>query len=279
MKQGSAEWHEFRQEHVGASDAPIIMGVSKFCTIAELWDQKVLGKTKEVNEFITKRGHDIEEKYRNYWELLMDAAFPPIVTTHKKFSWLSASLDGYNKSLNMVWECKYCGKEDLKKVESGECLSQYYPQIQHQLLVTGADSAVLFCVDPDGNKAHVTIEPDLEYIKDMFSQLENFWQSVLDKKRPAVSINNNELSKLLTKYKKAYSLYKKYEVQVKELKTEIFSSITVDKLEMNNCKVTRSQGASKEVFDAKRYEKENDISNYMTTKKGSKIERITILSK
>ena len=78
LKQNTPEWHQFRSEGIGASEANIIMGASKFKTPRELWFDKVYGQRKEEKEynFITEKGHKLEAKARPLFEMEMDADFP-----------------------------------------------------------------------------------------------------------------------------------------------------------------------------------------------------------
>ena len=43
LVQQSEEWLEFRRSRIGASDAPIIMGVSPWKTHYKLWVEKIQG--------------------------------------------------------------------------------------------------------------------------------------------------------------------------------------------------------------------------------------------
>ncbi len=41
--QNTPEWHAFRRKRIGASDAPVIMGISPWKTPYQLWIEKTSG--------------------------------------------------------------------------------------------------------------------------------------------------------------------------------------------------------------------------------------------
>ena len=64
------------------------------------------------------------------------------------------------------------GQDDFEKVKNGEVLPQYFPQLQHQLMVTGASINYLFVIADDKEKkeegnsfpyktAFIKVAPDL----------------------------------------------------------------------------------------------------------------------
>ena len=63
LQQGSPEWHAFRAEHFGASEAAAMLGLSKYTSRTELLRQKSTGISKEVDantQAIFDRGHATE---------------------------------------------------------------------------------------------------------------------------------------------------------------------------------------------------------------------------
>ena len=65
--QGSPEWHALRAEHFNASEAPAMMGESKYMSRAQLIRQKATGVVPEVDAATQRRfdaGHDTEAKAR-----------------------------------------------------------------------------------------------------------------------------------------------------------------------------------------------------------------------
>ena len=62
------EWLEWRREGIGASDAPVIMGVSPWTTPLQLWENKLLGKSGQLETSSMRRGKDMEKEARRHFE-------------------------------------------------------------------------------------------------------------------------------------------------------------------------------------------------------------------
>ena len=129
LKQNTDEWLNFRQKRIGASDANIIMGVSKFMEPEELLRLKQ-GKEKreQKDNYITSRGHIVEEKVREYYNIYHDLDLKDTIVAEDD-SPLMASLDGFDKEKNIIWEHKLVGASDFETVKNGELLYQYKPQV------------------------------------------------------------------------------------------------------------------------------------------------------
>ena len=289
MKQNSAEWHKMRKGKIGASDANIIMGVSKFMTPFQLWEQKTSDEIKEDEpNFIQRKGHDLEERSRAIFETETGHEWPPIIAVHEKKDYIMASLDGFCKELDVIWESKYVGQDDFNIVKDGDCLYQYYPQIQQQLFVTGARYLVLDVTTEDKDKekgsfknARLDIYPDSKYIKSkLLPHLNTFWEKVTTKTPPVLAkmdvlkVKDKELLKLLAEYKTAKASAEKE----KELKTKIFKMISHNKVECGNFKISVSVSEGSESIDYKKICETllnpEIFNNYITKKKGRKTQII-----
>lgn len=295
LKQNSPEWHEWRKEGIGASEANIIMGKSKFMTRFQLWEQKVFGKRAEEKKgnFITNKGHRLEEKSRALFEMEMGYDFPDMIAIMQGAEYLRASLDGYCSELDAVWECKFVGQEDFEKVTNGEVLPQYLPQLQHQLMVTGASVNYLFVIADDKEKkengnvfpyktAYMPVYPDIIYLKsELVPALKDFWSHVIEKKPVEYTENDvidlsdhPKMEALIEAYKDAKHSLELFTKREKEIKKEIFKIAKTKKSSFGDITFTNSKSEDKMVFDAKKFEEENDISNYMKIQKGRKTQRI-----
>ncbi len=63
LEQGTPEWHEYRSMHIGASDAPIIMGVSPWRNVKQLYNEKMgLHNTRSTPAM--QRGVEMEPQAR-----------------------------------------------------------------------------------------------------------------------------------------------------------------------------------------------------------------------
>lgn len=137
MQQNTKEWLDFRKDKIGASDAPIIVGVSPWSTPFQLWEEKLGLREPRPMTAAMQDGKDNEAMILRFYNAAMGVDLQPKVLQHLKWPWMMASLDGYSDE-HMV-EIKYAGKEDHARAQQGEVPAKYIPQLQHQLCVAGMD--------------------------------------------------------------------------------------------------------------------------------------------
>jgi putative phage-type endonuclease len=300
MIQNTDDWYKMRNSFIGASEANIIMGLSKFKTPLELYNQKI-GQAHEGNKepnFIQAKGHKMEEKMRNVIGMLYDSDFEPIVCVSEQFEFLMASLDGYCEKTGIVWENKYVGQDDYDTVASGKMLDHYMPQVQQQLMVTGAPFCVFSVVadhKENPNKdfpfkyAYIEVKPDYEYMKNkLVPALVDFWDHVKTKtsldfsEKDTLDLSDNEeLIGLLAEYQQVKSQLDQIEKSEKKLKDAIFKLAKAKKTVCNGVKITTSVSAEKTVINYEQFVKDSNFSvpdSYHETKKGITTKRITFPS-
>lgn len=293
--QNTDDWYKLRNTRLGASDANIIMGLSKFKTPLELWKQKT-GEPEKGNKepnFIQAKGHRLEEKCRPIAEMVFDTEFPSMVALSSTHEFLMASLDGYSAQKNWNWENKFVGKEDFEKVSKGIMLEHYKPQIQQQLMITGAEKCVLFVIrDNKESKnpnfpyeyCYMFVEPDREYmVNELLPAMIDFWDNVENKVSPELSINdvvnmddNQKMLTLLLDYKDTKETSDAFIKKEKALKIKIFILSKDAKVTCNGIKISSSLSDDKEVFDHALYVEQMGVPDgFWKTQKGRKTQRIT----
>lgn len=187
LQQNTPEWLEMRKQKVGASDAPAIMEVSPWNTAHSLWEEKVnLRPAKQMNDAM-KRGHDKEEHARVILEKMLKVSLFPTVLTHPDHPWMIASLDGISLDGVISVEIKCPGRTDHFSALSGDIPTKYYPQLQHQLAVTGHKEMYYFSYLDDHQTALVLVRRDDDYIKDMIAREKEFWDCVMTFTPPALT--------------------------------------------------------------------------------------------
>lgn len=156
ISQGSPAWHAARAKHFCASEAPAMMGVSKYMTRSELLAFKKTGIAAEVDaakQRLFDAGHESEAKARPIAEGVLGQDLYPMVGVRDVDGLpLLASLDGLTMDDTIVWENKLWNIELAQACEAGELEPHYWVQLEHQLLVTQADT-VLFTTS-DGTPEH-----------------------------------------------------------------------------------------------------------------------------
>ena len=190
MEQNSESWYEWRRNGLGASDAPIILGKSKYSTPRELFLEKCgLAPPKPVNEFITSLGHRFEPRALAYYNLMNDTNFTPQVVEMEEYGWLRASLDGQDINVTETpqMEIKYVGKKKIDDARTGTIDPAHWIQLQHQMMVTGANKCIYLCYTLEGHKNldeihYLPIDYDEKFVlNDMWPKLFEFWERVKKK--------------------------------------------------------------------------------------------------
>ena len=172
--QGSREWHQFRLEHFGASEAAAMLGLSKKVTRTELLHMKSTGTPKEYSDWVQKNildyGHEVEALARPIVEQIIGDDLYPVTCSDGVYS---ASCDGLTMCEEIAFEHKQPNKELVAGVLAGIVPDEHMPQCQQILMVTGA-AKVIFTVS-DGtreNMVWVEVLPDPVW----FDRLRSGWE-------------------------------------------------------------------------------------------------------
>jgi putative phage-type endonuclease len=184
LVQGSPEWLELRRSKVGASDAAVILGLSPWTTPYQLWEQKLGLRDVEVNSAM-RRGSEMEEEARKEFEHLTGLVVFPDVCFHPEHEWMMASLDGIDMERKNMVEIKCVSRKDHQTAIEGNVPDKYYPQLQHQLAVTGLQSVYYFSYDPL-NPVTLQVARDEAYIADMIEKEKEFYRCVMNFEAPSL---------------------------------------------------------------------------------------------
>lgn len=178
--QNTPEWLEMRKSKVGASDAPIIMGVSPYKTPYQLWREKLSLDESKWNGAM-QRGHDLEDKARAKFVKMTGINVEPKVLFHPRNKWMMASLDGYymDDDDEYAVEIKCPNKNDHELALNNMVPEKYQPQLQHQLAVTEMDMMYYFSFDGE-NGVIVEVTRDDKYIKQMIKEELKFYECMTD---------------------------------------------------------------------------------------------------
>lgn len=215
IEQNSKDWYTWRGKGLGASDAAVIMGVSKWTTPFELWTYVTGVCTRpEPNRFAEaamQRGHDLEPQAREIANKQIGKVFSPLCVEDTDRPHARASLDGYcglfspDSAMQLyvvaggeILEIKCPGKVAHAKALKGEVPAEYYAQVQQQLYVSQASKAWYFSWD--GESAYgavIEVLPDLEYQTRLVAALDAFWGRVQSMVPPACT--GKDIDKLVSR--------------------------------------------------------------------------------
>ena len=173
--QGSPEWLEFRKSHLGASDAGTIMGLNPWSTSLQLWQEKCLGWTKDVNDAM-RRGTNMEEKARDAYSIQTGRLVSPAVGTCEVHAFISASFDGISSDYAHAVEIK-CGKASHKQAQKGIIPDYYYAQCQQQMYVAGLQLMDYWSFDGKEGIL-ISVVRDNQFITKLVDNLIEFWNRV-----------------------------------------------------------------------------------------------------
>lgn len=147
--QGSPEWLAYRAQHFNASDAPAMMGCSAYKTRTQLLHEIHTGLVPEVDAGTQSRfdaGHAAEAAARPLAEEIIGEELYPVTGSEGK---LSASFDGLTMGENIVWEHKLMNVALADSLANGIIPESYHPQLEQQLMVSGADKALFMATSLD----------------------------------------------------------------------------------------------------------------------------------
>lgn len=186
IEQNTQEWLEMRKTKVGASDCPIILGMSPWKTPYQLWEEKLGLKELPSMSPAMRRGHDLEEEARRKYEQYTGNIVMPEVVLHKDLKWMMASLDGISMSKDCIVEIKCPGKKDHDLAAQGKIPDKYYPQLQHQLEVSGLSHMHYFSYN-EQDFHMVEVEKDESFVADMLVKEKEFYKNMVDFIPPTLS--------------------------------------------------------------------------------------------
>jgi len=185
IQQNTQEWLDLRKNHIGASDAPIILGQSPWKTSFQLWEEKLgLRPSPQMNAAMM-RGHELEPIARQAYNDYTGNCAEPEVVFHPEHKWMMASLDGISLDRSVIVEIKCPGQKDHDVAGSGKIPDKYYAQLQHQLATINLNLLHYFSYR-DGEFHLVEVERDDKFIKKMLAKEGKFWQQLQDFEPPAL---------------------------------------------------------------------------------------------
>lgn len=173
VKQGSAEWHDLRKIKLGASCAPIIMGVSTYKTPFELYQEMKGNVEPEKQNWAMERGKELEKEAVQIYESTEQIKTFDPVGEADIYVCLIASMDAV-----CVNDYKKCAEVKAIDIEShyatyrGDVPDIYYPQLQHQMYVWELDQIDYISYHP---------EAFIEYTKTVVKRDEKYLQQYIPK--------------------------------------------------------------------------------------------------
>jgi predicted phage-related endonuclease len=98
---------------------------------------------------------------------------------HPNYDFMHASVDGLVPKINAVFEAKHTGAWS-----KSDAVQNYYPQLQHYMMVTGRSLAHLSVFKDNSQWNLYEVPIDEPYIEEMARREIGFWEAVQDKTPP-----------------------------------------------------------------------------------------------
>ena len=167
-----------RRYFIGGSDARIIMGNDQ-TALLRLWREK-RGEVEPEDlsgNLIVQLGVVTEDLNRRWYEANTKQVITDIQRRirHPALQWMAATLDGRVESSGAVYEAKFMLPWSFS--EEG-AIEKYTPQLQHNMWVVHARSAVLSIITGGGKWVEITTQADPLYQHLIVTAERKFWRCV-----------------------------------------------------------------------------------------------------
>lgn len=250
------EWLNARKKGIGGSDAPVVLGLSKYKTPFELWlektDQTFVDESQSDAAYFGALLEDLvaKEFEKRTGKKVRRNNF---ILQHPKYDFIIANIDRKVVGENALLECKTASAYYAKEWENDEVPAPYLVQVQHYMGVTGYEKAYIAVLIGGQKFVWKEVERDDELIDMIFQTEIDFWNNhvlanvppALDGSSAAEKYLNERYQKstpdkivdLSIDYEEKLSTYLQLKQQEKELKQMIKQIENELKSEMKDAEV------------------------------------------
>jgi predicted phage-related endonuclease len=175
-----------RRFFIGGSDARIIMGKDE-ATLLRLWREK-RGEAQPVDlsgNLIVQLGIVTEELNRHWYEANTGQVIADVQkhVRHPGLRWMGATLDGRVEASGAVFESKFMLPWSFSEEAAAE---KYMPQLQHNMWVVAARTAVLSVITGGGKWVEIKTYADPLYQHLIVTAERKFWRCVESGETPTL---------------------------------------------------------------------------------------------
>src|SRR5271170_7954296 len=167
-----------RRYFIGGSDARIIMGNDE-AALLRLWREK-RGEAEPQDlsgNLIVQLGLATEDLNRRWYEANTGKVITDIQqrVKHPALRWMAATLDGRVEDTGAVFEAKFMLPWSFSEEAAAE---KYMPQLQHNMWVVAARTAVLSIITGGGKWVEIKTQADPLYQHLIVTAERKFWRCV-----------------------------------------------------------------------------------------------------
>jgi predicted phage-related endonuclease len=173
-----------RRRFIGGSDARIIMG-SDEAALLRLWREK-RGEAEPEDlsgNLLVQLGLATEDLNRRWYEANTGQVVTDIQkkVRHPALRWMAATLDGRVQGSDAVFEVKFMLPWSFSEEAAAE---KYMPQLQHNMWVVAARTAVLSVITGGGKWVEIAAHADPLYQHLIVTAERKFWRCVESGEQP-----------------------------------------------------------------------------------------------
>jgi len=174
----STQHLNLRREFIGGSDARIIMG-DDHDKLLRLWREK-RGEALPLdlsNDLIVQLGSITEDLNRTWYERTSGHTVTDVQrkVRHPIHKWMGATLDGRVEQTGSVYEAKFMLPWNFSEEAAAD---KHMAQLQHNMWVIAARSAVLSIITGGGKWVEITVHADPLYQHLLLTAEKKFWRCV-----------------------------------------------------------------------------------------------------
>ena len=291
------EWLDIRSKSIGSSDAGVVVGANPWKTIVDLYFEKVNKSISTEDNLAMKLGRELEPILRRLFleETGLKVRIDNKIRVDKEHNFLTANLDGMVQGEKVPIELKTASRW------TGEIPDHYFLQIQHQMMVTDVPYIYFAVLVLGFNKRFIVEKYDRNEncINHLRKEEVKFWMDYVIKKNPPPPTSVSDTKKLypdpneniLEFYHDAVvdkivdyrdDMEKMRLLKAKMEGTKVYLMEHIKENEGINVHgivryagphiVTWKKSADRQVFDTKKFKKENEdlYNKYLFTKEGSR---------
>lgn len=183
------EWLAKRRKSIGGSDAGAVLGLNQYTSPYSLWCEKT-GKIipEDISDKEAVRiGHDLEQYVAERW---MEKTGKKVrrdnnMIYNSEYPFAHADIDRTVVAENAGLECKTTASWDiLQQCREGEYPQQWYCQMVHYMMVTGAERWYLGVLVLGKGFFEFTIERNEDEIRALAQAEAAFWEKVEKDENP-----------------------------------------------------------------------------------------------
>ena len=227
-----------RHKFIGGSDVAAILGINKYKTAYEVWEEKKHGIVTFTGNNVTEWGKKLEPVIISHFEKLhnVEISFNNKRHISKEVEFLGCHPDGivFANSNDYLIEAKTVSSKAYNHWQN-ELPLEYYCQVQHNLFVCDLEKAHFIClVLDDRNFIEIEVNRDNDFIEKQNAYLIEWWNRYIIGDEVPLKIaadyeKENPDTSIVEADEEAIEIYEK----LKEVK-ENYKLLTKEKEELEN---------------------------------------------